>query len=130
MEVRGVGVVVDGDTAAGRATHGDLFPDVIGPPGLVVGTDHMEPEGATALAVHDGVDVLAAPTLALERPHLDPHGTDDPHEEEPEERDDAELEHAQDRSAVDGDGGCRREEVDQGRVPGLTRSRNGARWFR
>ena len=131
VQVRGVGVVVDGDPAAGCPAHGHLLADVVDPAGLVVGTDDVEAEAAPALAVHHRVDVPAPPPFALERTDLDPDGPDDPHEEQPEQQDDPELQRTEDRGVVDGyRGGCCGEDGDQGRAPGLTKSRSGARWCR
>jgi serine/threonine protein phosphatase PrpC len=132
VEVGGVGVVVDGYAAARRPAHGDLLADVVDPSGLVVGPDDVELHGPAALAVDHRVDVLAAAALAFERPDLHPDGADDPHEEQPEQEDDAELQCPEHRGVVDRDGGgdsCH-EECCHVRGPELTRSRTGARWFR
>ena len=93
VQARRKGVVVDGHATARGSAHRDFVTDVIDATGLVFGSDHVQAQETSALAVDYWVDVLASATLALERADLHPYGADDPHEEEPDQEDDAESEH-------------------------------------
>jgi len=82
-------------TATRGPAHGDLVTYVVDPAGLVVGPDDVELERPTALPVDHRVDIFAASALPFQRPHFYPDSTDNPHEEQPEQEDDAELQHPQ-----------------------------------
>jgi hypothetical protein len=103
VQVRRVGVVVDGHAAARSPAHRDLVADVVAPARLVLRADDVQTKllSPPALPVDDRIRIgVSSAATTLQRSDLHPHRPYDPHEEQPQENDHAVLQRSEYRCVV------------------------------